>query len=226
MSKRKFKVGDRVVIKPTSVYGPKNTVGTVIDYGETKYTVKFTNGFVHSFRGAELDTYVEVPKKEVKKEVKKEEPKTAIVIYQRGRDVVAFDKRTGQKCYAHCHPDDAFNFTEGAKIAFDRLMGRDVHKGEEPVCEKEFDYLDKFEQGKTYVFDKEIYKSCYEDEWCPAWVDVCHGKEVGERTKDIGRIDRFLVTPKWCREVTDEKAVRTEAMKDFEDLLNLLKAML
>lgn len=290
MSKRKFKIGDRVVIKPTSVYSPKNTVGTVIEYNETKYTVKFTNGFIHPFRGVELDAYVEEPKKEeVKFKVgdkieykyfsktyngvvvetnsgigndailcrledfhghcgnghtvrgkdydtdnhwycrpdglkKIEEPKNTIVIYQRDRDVVAFDKTTGQKCYAHCHPDDAFDFKTGAIMAFDRLMGRDAHKGEEPVMEeKEFEYLKKFEQGKKYVFDKEIYKSCYEDEWCPAWVDICDGRTVGERTKDIGRIDAFLVTPKWCREVVDDK--ETTAIKEFEDLLELLKKM-
>lgn len=282
MSKRKFKVGDKVVIKPESVYGPKGVVGTVVNYNNTKYTVEFTNGFRHMFRGAELDYYVEEVKKpaktkkvekkehkfkvgdrieykhgdgktykgtivevdtglggglclcrlenftghngecfskktegygtydhwfcipyelrkieEHKKEepkkakpkfkvgdivkgisdryritghdmtkgevtkcsptvfwvkvlehpnkryigvefpvryehfekiAEKEEPKNTIVIYQRDRDVVALDKTTGQKCFAHCHPDDKFDFKTGAKIAFGRLIGEPVEE--------------------------------------------------------------------------------------------------
>ena len=197
MSKRKFKVGDKVVAKVGTGHNRKGDVGTVLDYGNRLYRVRFTHGSIYYFRGVELDAYVEKPKKVEKKvkpkkqvhtgqyqvgdrvvavhnnidrdkyvgkvgtivdisecgdgypyyvefddfnhikiwcsvkpipkeEPKKEEPKNTIVIYQRDRDVVALDKTTGKKCFAHCHPDDKFDFKTGAKIAFDRLIGEPV----------------------------------------------------------------------------------------------------
>ena len=37
--------------------------------------------------------------------------------------VIAFDKATGKKAVAKCHPGDEFDFNIGAKLAFERLMG-------------------------------------------------------------------------------------------------------
>lgn len=44
-----------------------------------------------------------------------------IVIYQKGNQVIALDKRTGKKAVAKCDPRDTFNFNIGAKLAFERL---------------------------------------------------------------------------------------------------------
>ena len=45
-----------------------------------------------------------------------------IVIYRKGREVIAVDKVTGDKAIAKCSPEDTFDFNVGAKLAFDRLM--------------------------------------------------------------------------------------------------------
>lgn len=45
-----------------------------------------------------------------------------IVIYRKGNEVIALDKKTGKKAIAKCSPEDAFDFNIGAKLAFDRLM--------------------------------------------------------------------------------------------------------
>ena len=45
-----------------------------------------------------------------------------IVIYRKGNEVIALDKRTGKKAIAKCSPEDTFDFNVGAKLAFDRLM--------------------------------------------------------------------------------------------------------
>ena len=49
-----------------------------------------------------------------------------IVIYQNGNKVIAENKSTGEKGIAKCSPEDTFDFNIGAKIAFDRLVGRDI----------------------------------------------------------------------------------------------------
>ena len=48
-----------------------------------------------------------------------------IVIYRKGNDVIALDKRTGKKAIAKCSPEDTFDFNIGAKLAFERLMNSD-----------------------------------------------------------------------------------------------------
>lgn len=58
----------------------------------------------------------------VRKEEVEKVPNT-IVIYMIGNQVIAFDKATGEKAVAKCHPDDEFDFNIGAKLAFERLMG-------------------------------------------------------------------------------------------------------
>ena len=45
-----------------------------------------------------------------------------IVIYIKGNEVIALDKRTGKKAIAKCSPEDKFDFNIGAKLAFERLM--------------------------------------------------------------------------------------------------------
>ena len=44
-----------------------------------------------------------------------------IVIYRKGNEVIAHNKATGKKGVAKCKPEDTFDFTVGAKLAFDRL---------------------------------------------------------------------------------------------------------
>ena len=51
-----------------------------------------------------------------------------IVVYQKDdKTVVALDKTTGETAEARCSPTDKFDFDTGAKLAFDRLLGRKEH---------------------------------------------------------------------------------------------------
>lgn len=45
-----------------------------------------------------------------------------IIIYRDGQKVIALDKRTGKKAEARCNPSDTFDFSIGARLAFDRLI--------------------------------------------------------------------------------------------------------
>ena len=51
-----------------------------------------------------------------------------IVIYRKDNEVIALDKRTGNKGVARCNPADEFNFETGAKLAFERLMSPEEPK--------------------------------------------------------------------------------------------------
>lgn len=55
-----------------------------------------------------------------------------IIIYRDGRKVIALDKRTGKKAEARCNPSDTFDFSIGARIAFDRLIPNKEAAATEP----------------------------------------------------------------------------------------------
>lgn len=129
MEKHKFKVGDRVKVKKDIVTLNRRTVGkcgTVKELLTDNYcSVEFDefvgghdcNGFAkegHGWNHAEdaLDLV-------------KTQNET-IVIYRKDNKVIALDKSTGEKAEAKCNPADEFDFRTGAKLAFNRLMGKDV----------------------------------------------------------------------------------------------------
>lgn len=129
MEKHKFKVGDRVKVKKDIVTLNRRTVGKcgkVKELLTDNYcSVEFDefvgghdcNGFAkegHGWNHAEdaLDLV-------------KTQNET-IVIYRNDNKVVALDKSTGEKAEANCNPADEFDFRTGAKLAFNRLMGKDV----------------------------------------------------------------------------------------------------
>lgn len=47
-----------------------------------------------------------------------------IIIYTDGNKVVALDKSTGKTGTAYCNPEDEFDFSIGADLAYNRLRGR------------------------------------------------------------------------------------------------------
>lgn len=80
-----------------------------------------------------------------------------IVIYRKGSNVIALDKRDGKKAVAKCSPEDTFDFATGAKIAFDRLIGNEKPKETEywsgkAVCVENRGIRDGFTVGKVYTF--------------------------------------------------------------------------
>ena len=72
-----------------------------------------------------------------------------IVIYRKGNEVIAHNKTTGKKGVAKCNPEDTFDFTVGAKLAFDRLVGRPTVNIEEPKFKKGdlVEVIEKFDRA-------------------------------------------------------------------------------
>lgn len=114
MEKHKFKVGDRyksgyfadndAVIEITEISGGTVFYKDVV--GESIGLKHFQIGSIFSAALEKVDT--------------------TIVIYRNDNKVVALDKSTGEKAEANCNPADEFDFRNGAKLAFNRLMGEDV----------------------------------------------------------------------------------------------------
>ena len=139
MSETKFKIGDKVRILDGSeiknytggftggmaaLVGKVATVRWVEPWsgGRIAYWlegVKDVDGYVWDERGLQL--------------VAAEKPRKIIVMQDKEdpMKVIARDLDTGKVGVAKCSPQDAFDFCTGAKLAFDRLMGRE-EKPEEP----------------------------------------------------------------------------------------------
>lgn len=60
-----------------------------------------------------------------------------VVIYRRGNEVIAINKVDGHKAVAKCNPDDDFDFTVGAKLAFQRLAGSESSETDTDTLEKD-----------------------------------------------------------------------------------------
>jgi len=91
-----------------------------------------------------------------------------IVVYAdtESKKVVAIDKITGEKAEAYCHPDDEFDFTKGAFLAFDRLRGREDRVKKpygrydgEVIFTKENPVFDAFTVGKIYKVKNGVIKN-------------------------------------------------------------------
>lgn len=123
----KFKAGDKVRGVKGSVKGYEGVVvetNSGIDYD--MILCRFKNFYGHcgngcTKRGKDYDTsdhyYVYPHMIELISR-----PNETIVIYRKDDKVIALDKRTGKKTEAKCHPDDEFDFSIGAKLAFERLI--------------------------------------------------------------------------------------------------------
>lgn len=70
-----------------------------------------------------------------------------IVIYRVGRTVVAIDQNTEETGVAKCHPSDDFDFTIGAKLAFERLLSCKNPVDEKQTAETENHKATKFKVG-------------------------------------------------------------------------------
>lgn len=133
MSKKAFKVGDRVraLVDIGCERNTKGIKGTVayIDSGETPYAVEFDeniNGHNLGICGAPTckDKYGWWCK-----ENEIELCNTSIHITVDGTKVLAVmkeDKQEISRGVATCNPSDEFNFKTGAKLAMDRLLGEEI----------------------------------------------------------------------------------------------------
>ena len=72
---------------------------------------------------------------------------------------------------------------------------------EPPKEEATTKFLEKFEEGKIYVFRKELH-----DKRCPfckgnTWTEKCDGKIVDVRGEIEGGVGTYTVVPSWCEEI-------------------------
>lgn len=122
--KHKFHVGD--VVKPNKKADEKYTITTtsvvreaiVTELRDYAMEIKIIKG---PCSVGEVFT-VEEKYFDLVRKAKQE----TIVIYRNDNKVVALDKSTGEKAEAKCNPADEFDFRVGAKLAFSRLMDKDV----------------------------------------------------------------------------------------------------
>lgn len=83
-----------------------------------------------------------------------------ILIYRKGDETIAINKTTGEKATAKCNPDDEYDFTAGAKLAFDRLVETEQPKVQK-VREEEFKpylLLEEYNVHYGYIGKKTPFK--------------------------------------------------------------------
>ena len=81
-----------------------------------------------------------------------------IVIYRVGRTVVALDQNTEETGVAKCHPTDDFDFSVGAKLAFERLLSRNTEAGKEKPEEPKKSV--KFKVGDRVRVKERLISDC------------------------------------------------------------------
>ncbi|HZJ99774.1 MAG TPA: hypothetical protein VFC79_07195 [Tissierellaceae bacterium] len=85
--------------------------------------------------------------------------------------------------------------------------------------------LDKFEVGKRYRFNKEIYSSYMESMgWSNSnsWNVLIHLQEVTTIDDSYGYIECYLISPEWCEEIITEPLITRDDIKVmYEQLLYL-----
>lgn len=119
----KFKIGDKVIVNgETNMLHFENDYAVVKDilandFVAVQFKHKYDN--LHSCAGKCARNRGYWVSEDM---LTKLEP---IVIYRDGNKTVAFDKSNGKKAIARCHPDDKYDMYEGARIALDRLSGRE-----------------------------------------------------------------------------------------------------
>lgn len=121
MKKAKFNVGDKVRILNGSKI--KNYTGgwcmSMSDYVGEIHTITFVDTSYSDERIGYRVTDIPCIYDERGLELINHE---TIVIYRNGNEVIALDKSTGKKAVAKCSPKDEFDFSIGAKLAFERLF--------------------------------------------------------------------------------------------------------
>ena len=120
----KFKVGERyeVCITNSREYGNIIEIIEVFEKMVCYKTIKGSLPIMSRFEIGSTFSKCLRPVKEKKEKFKVGENET-IVIYRKGNETIALDKRTGKKAVAKCSPEDTFNFGTGAELAFRRLIG-------------------------------------------------------------------------------------------------------
>lgn len=164
----KFKVGDKVKVVRNDVH-PYVSNAIIGDVGVVKYIDRSDKkGLPYAVEFEEEDEYRGICLGHCKSkrgywccdgmlELVERKPNECIVIYRKDSDVIALDKRTGEKSIAKCSPDDEFDFNIGAKLAFERLEALEKQDKEIKVG----DYVKIVDCGKLHpYYDKKSKRAC------------------------------------------------------------------
>lgn len=121
----KFKKGDKVRVKRFEKR--PNTWNEEGKMDHLMGKVVEVNGVL--FSGTGLIIYDEIHKKTWVVDSDQVEPvNEKIVIYREDNKVIAKNLATGEVAEARCNPSDKFCFETGARLAFDRLTGKETEK--------------------------------------------------------------------------------------------------
>lgn len=194
MGERKFKVGDRVV--GIGVGDGKNIngkTGTILEYGscDTSFGVEFDeniNGHSLQSSGKSCKSghgwWVHADKlklltDEWKVLIMPDGDKTTGRLYENGKVVKSVETKK--------HPDDVYSIDKACEVIMERLF---------PTPK----FLNKFEEGKTYVFSEKLH-----DLRCgvSSWTKGLDGTVVIVTSERNGKIGPFGISPEWCKEVTE-----------------------
>lgn len=109
-----------------------------------------------------------------------------IIIYTSGKQVIAKNIATKKEAIAKCHPDDEFDFSIGARLAFDRLMGV-----EEPIKEEP-----KYYNGKVVCVESATWETTKGKIYdvIDGWITFDEGRTSNNRFIDIDDINNKLMS--------------------------------
>lgn len=124
--KTKYKVGELVKVRKDLEQGKRYCMAhnpRIADY-VTPNMMKFAGKYVTISRFSAFDEKYHIREDGYNwtDEMFEESPEQTIVIYRKGRSVIAYDKTTKKKAEAKCNPEDTFDFDIGAQLALDRLL--------------------------------------------------------------------------------------------------------
>lgn len=166
-----FKVGEKVKVKNGTNNIPAGAIGTVTEvhcgFLRNSILVKFSQGFEGLHNGNE----VSIKRYDENKyyffyasDLEKIENET-IVIYKKGNETIALDKRTGKMSVAKCdEAEDTYDFKTCAKIAFKRLIENKIKLSDlKPgsvftAGEKKFVVLEQFMNTTAVAEIRELEK--------------------------------------------------------------------
>ena len=109
-----------------------------------------------------------------------------VIIYTKGNQVIAKNATTKQEAIAKCHPDDEFDFSIGARLAFDRLMGVEKLIKEEP----------KYYNGKIVCVESVTWETTKGKIYdvIDGWIIFKEGRTSTNRYVDIDDINNKLLS--------------------------------
>lgn len=74
--------------------------------------------------------------------------------------------------------------------------------------------LDKFEVGKRYRFNKELFKLTFGDS-VSGWEDDIHLHEVTILSDTDGYAGSYIISPEWCEEIVNKPLKTRDDIKDM-----------